>query len=140
VPLTEFFTGPGKTVRKPNELLRGVEIPAPKPGFRAEFHKFGTRPALDISAISAAVGAVVQGGKLSNVRIALGAVAPTPVRVATAEAILNGHALNEEDLNKALEAVDRFIHPISDVRASDWYRRELVRNSLKRMLLHVSQG
>jgi xanthine dehydrogenase FAD-binding subunit len=140
VPLTEFFTGPGKTLRRPTELLQGIEIPVPKAGFFGAFDKFGARPALDISTISIGLGAVIDGRKLRDVRIALGAVAPTPIRVPKAEALLEGRVLDEQAVDGALGAVDRSINPITDVRASDWYRRELVRNTLRRMLSHAAQG
>jgi xanthine dehydrogenase FAD-binding subunit len=79
MPLPEFFVGPGKTRLAPAELLTAVRIPIPPKGFVARFHKFGTRPALDISAISIGVGGVLKDGKFSQVRVAFGAVAPTPV-------------------------------------------------------------
>jgi xanthine dehydrogenase FAD-binding subunit len=135
VPLTEFFTGPGKTVRRQDELLRAIDIPLPPPGFRGAFYKFGTRPALDISAISVGIGFVREKRRLKKVRIALGAVAPTPIRVPEAEALAEAG-----NIDAALAAVDAAIRPISDVRASGWYRRELVRNTMKRMLADVGQG
>jgi len=73
LPLAQFLTGPGRTARAPTELVVGVEIPAPEAGFRSEFHKFGTRPALDISTISIGVGALREGAKLRDVRVAFGA-------------------------------------------------------------------
>ncbi|HYL87785.1 MAG TPA: xanthine dehydrogenase family protein subunit M [Burkholderiales bacterium] len=139
VALGEFFTGPGKTVRKPSELLSAVEVPLPPKGFVGEFYKHGTRPGLDISAISIAAGACVQQKTLSKVRIAFGAVAPTPIRALRAEAALEGKQADEATLEAAATAALAEIHPISDVRASDWYRRELVHNMLKRVLSHVSQ-
>ena len=139
VPLAEFFTGPGKTVRKPAELLTAVEVPLPLAGFRGEFYKHGTRPGLDISAIAIAAGACMKGKALTNVRIAFGAVAPTPIRAPRAEAALEGKEADEATLEAAAKAALAEIHPISDVRASDWYRRELVHNMLKRVLSHVSQ-
>lgn len=139
VALGDFFTGPGKTVRRPSELLAAVEVPLPPRGFAGVFYKNGTRPGLDISAIAIAAGAVLEGKRLTQVRIAFGAVAPTPIRAPRTEAALEGHALDTATLDAAAEAAVVEIHPISDVRASDWYRRELVRNMLKRVLSHVGQ-
>lgn len=139
VTLGDFFTGPGKTVRRPSELLAAVEVPLPPRGFAGEFYKHGTRPGLDIAAIAIAAGAVLEGKRLTQVRIAFGAVAPTPIRAPRTEAALEGHALDAATLDAAAEAAVVEIHPISDVRASDWYRRELVRNMLKRVLSHVGQ-
>ncbi|HET9351649.1 MAG TPA: xanthine dehydrogenase family protein subunit M [Burkholderiales bacterium] len=139
VALGDFFTGPGKTVRRPPELLAAVEVPLPPRGFAGEFYKHGTRPGLDISAIAIAAGAVLEGKKLTQVRIAFGAVAPTPIRAPRTEAALEGHALDAATLDAAADAALAEIHPISDVRASEWYRRELVRNMLKRVISHVGQ-
>lgn len=139
VPLAQFLTGPGRTCRKPEELVTAVEIPLPKPGFTGEFYKHGTRPGLDIAAISIAVGARREGGLLRDVRVAFGAVAPTPIRAPRTEAALEGRAPDAATLEAAAQAALVEVHPISDVRASDWYRRELVHNMLKRVLSHVGQ-
>ncbi len=136
LPLREFFVGPGRTQRAQNELVVAVELPIPPSGFVSEFFKFGTRPALDISTISIGLGAVRTQGVLSDVRVAFGAVAPTPIRAAKTEAALNGKQVGES-IEAALVAADTEIRPITDVRASDWYRRELVRNILRRMLNDV---
>jgi xanthine dehydrogenase FAD-binding subunit len=139
VPLTEFFTGPGRTVRKPTELVAALEVPLPPKGFAGEFYKHGTRPGLDIAAIAIAAGACVQNNVFTKVRIAFGSVAPTPIRAPRTEAALEGRTPDAATLDAAAEAAIAEIHPISDVRASDWYRRELVRNMLKRVLSHVGQ-
>lgn len=139
IPLREFFTGPGRTLRKPSELLAAVEVPLPPKGFVGEFYKHGTRPGLDISAIAVAAGACVQNRTLTHVRVAFGAVAPTPIRAPRTEAALEGRAPDAATLDAAAQIAVSEIHPISDVRASDWYRRELVRNMLKRVLDHVGQ-
>lgn len=137
VPLSAFVTGPGGTVRKATELLTAVEVPLPPRGFVGEFYKHGTRPGLDISAIAIAAGACLKSRVLTNVRIAFGAVAPTPIRAPRTEAVLEGRQPDAATLDAAADAALAEIHPISDVRASDWYRRELVRNMLKRVISHV---
>jgi xanthine dehydrogenase FAD-binding subunit len=137
MPLADFFVAPGRTKREVNELVTAVEFPLPPPGSASEFFKFGTRPALDIAMISIALCAVRDGKTLRNVRVAFGAVAPTPIRAPQTEAAIEGKALDDAIIETALAAAARDIHPISDVRASDWYRRELVHNILQRMLVHV---
>jgi len=109
----------------------------PPAGSVSEFFKFGTRPALDIAMISIGLGAVLDGKTLRNVRVAFGAVAPTPIRAPQTEAALEGKALVDAAIEAAVTAAACDIHPISDFRASDWYRRELVHNILQRMLVHV---
>jgi len=139
VPLAEFLLGPGRTCRAPAELLAAVEVPLPPAGFAGEFYKHGTRPGLDIAAISIAAGARRDGAVLRDVRIAFGAVAPTVIRAPRAEAALEGRAPDAATLEAAAQAALAEIHPISDLRASDWYRRELIHNMLKRVLAHVCQ-
>ena len=137
VPLAQFLLGPGRTCRGPAELLAAVEVPLPSAGFVGEFYKHGTRPGLDIAAISIAAGARRDGALLRNVRIAFGAVAPTVIRAPRAEAALEGRAPEAATLEAAVQVALDEVHPISDVRASDWYRRELIHNMLKRVLIHV---
>ncbi len=139
LPLAQFFVAPGRTQLAPSELLAAVEVPLPPRGFAGEFFKFGTRYGLDISAISMALGGVRDGATLRNMRVAFGAVAPTPIRGPKTEAALEGRALDEAAVDAAIEAAQADIRPISDVRASDWYRRELVGNILRRMLSHVRE-
>jgi xanthine dehydrogenase FAD-binding subunit len=134
LPLAEFLVGPGRTARAPQELLTAIEFLLPPKGRYGAFYKLGTRPALDIAAISIGLGALREKNSLRSVRIAFGAVAPTPVRAARAEAALEGRVLDDKTIDAALKAADAEIHPISDVRATDWYRREMVRNMLRGML------
>jgi xanthine dehydrogenase FAD-binding subunit len=137
MPLADFFVAPGRTKREASELVTAVEIPLPPVGFVSEFFKFGTRPALDISVIAIGLGATRDGKILRNVRVAFGAVAPRPIRAPQTEAALEGKALDDKAIEAAVTAALNDVHPISDVRASDWYRRELVQNMLRRMLAHV---
>ncbi len=138
MPLPEFFVGPGKTRLAPAELLGAVLIPIPPKGFVARFHKFGTRPALDISAISIGIGGVLADGVFSNVRVAFGAVAPTPVHGCATEEALEGRKLDAATIAAAARAAQEEVHPISDVRASAWYRKEMIHNMTKRILEDVS--
>lgn len=140
LPLAQFLVGPGRTARAPSELLEAVEIPVPAAGFVSAFFKFGTRPALDISVISIGLGAVRDGRKLTGVRVGFGAVAPTPIRAPATEAALEGRTLDAATIDAVVAAAVGEVHPISDLRASDWYRREMVGNMLRRMLDHVSNG
>jgi xanthine dehydrogenase FAD-binding subunit len=139
MPLGAFLAGPGKTRREPGELLVAIRIPVPASGQVQRFYKFGTRPALDISAIAIGLVAVKTGGVLSHVRLAYGAVAPVPMRGSKTEAVLEGNKLTPELIEQAAQAARDEVKPISDVRASDWYRRELMHNIVKRMLADVHE-
>jgi xanthine dehydrogenase FAD-binding subunit len=138
-PLGSFLVGPGKTRRQSGELLVAIRIPVPPADQVQRFFKFGTRPALDISAIAIGLAAVKTKGVLSHVRLAYGAVAPVPMRGSQAEAALEGKKLTPEVIEQAAQAAHDEVKPISDVRASDWYRRELMHNIVKRMLIDVQE-
>ena len=139
LPLREFFIAPGRTRRAPNELLSAVRFPVPGPRFVARFYKFGTRPALDISAISIGIGGVRTEGGLRDVRVAFGAVAPTPMRAVRTEAALEGKRLDPATIELAAAAASDEVNPISDLRASAWYRKELIHNMTARTLNDVAQ-
>ena len=140
MPLAEFFVGPGKTKRAPDELLCAVWLPLPPPGFAGRFFKFGMRPALDISAIAIGIGGVRAGNVLTHARVAYGAVAPVPMRARRTEAALEGCALDAAAIERIAGVARDEVRPIDDVRASAWYRRELVFNMTRRMLDDVAQA
>jgi len=140
MPLSTFFVGPGKTRKSLCELVTGIRVPLPAPGHVARFYKHGTRPALDISTISIGVAGILSGGRLSNVRVAFGAVAPTPVRANLTEQALEGRALDPATIDNAAETARDEVTPIDDVRASAWYRKEMIHNITKRILSHVAQA
>ncbi|WP_413848580.1 FAD binding domain-containing protein [Albidovulum sp.] len=143
VPLAEFFTGPGRTVLKPGEIVTAVTIPAPTAGTGSAFRKI-SRVVADISQVCAAVSLVREGGRVTACRIALGSVAPTPVRVARAEAALVGANGTAEAFAAAAEIVAADIRPISDVRASESYRRHvaqtIVRDALQTAWQRAGEG
>ena len=136
--LEDFFAGPGRTRRAPGELLVAVRVPLPPAGHVARFAKFGTRPALDISSVSVAIAGLVEGGMFRQVRVAFGAVAPTPVRGPATEAALEGQTLDAATIAAAAQAAKDEVKPISDLRATAWYRKEMIHNLTKRLLGHVA--
>jgi len=133
--LSDFFTGPGKTVLQTNELLTAIEFDQPLAGFSASFQKSGPRPALEISIVSLGLAAVLENGVLSGVRVATGAVAPTPLRATATESAIEGRSLDENLINLAVETVQKEVKPIDDIRASAWYRTHLAGVYLRRGLL-----
>lgn len=136
VQLAEFFAGPGKTVIKPGEIVTAVTIPAPTAGTGSAFLKI-SRVVADISQVCAAVSLVREGKRVTGCRIALGSVAPTPIRVARAEAALVGQDGTPQAFAEAAEIVAADIRPISDVRASESYRRHVAR-TIVRDALHTA--
>ena len=137
VPLDQFFVSPGKTVKLPQELLTAVLFDRPAADFVGRFRKSGPRPALEISTVSVALGARVANGKLSAVRVAMGSVAPTPLRARHVEAALEGKPLDAPTIAAAVAATVDDAKPIDDVRASAWYRGHLVRVFLEEVLNEV---
>jgi xanthine dehydrogenase FAD-binding subunit len=138
VALNEFFTGPGKCVKTEDELLTSIYFNRPAEGFVGQFGKTGPRPALEISMVSIGVGGVADNGSLTNARVVYGAVAPTPIRASKTEAALEGTSLDDASIQKVLDVADSEVNPISDVRASDWYRRHLVRVMTQEVLESVA--
>jgi carbon-monoxide dehydrogenase medium subunit len=123
VPITEFFTGPGFTVLSRDEIVTGFTVPTIDKDTGYHFISIG-RMALDISTISIAVTITSKEGKVVKATIAIGSVAPTPLRLPDVEAYLKGKTLSEEVIREAAEMVSNGIKPITDIRASAEYRKE----------------
>jgi CO/xanthine dehydrogenase FAD-binding subunit len=140
VPLSDMFLGPGKTRRAANELIVAIWLDRPAPGFYAHFSKTGPRPALEIARVSLCLAGRRAGGRLTDVRLAYGAVAPTPIRCQPVERMIEGAALDETTIARILDAADAVIAPIDDLRASAWYRRHLARAFLRQELLDAANG
>lgn len=138
VPLAEFFLGPEQTVKKPDEVLK--EIIIPDEGGASAYIKLGRRKAFTLSVVSAAAYARVKKGKFEEVRVALGAVAPTPIRATRVEQALKGKAVSEEAIEKASAEVKVDCCPITDVRASAEYRKDISAVLTKRVLIKASMG
>ncbi len=137
VPLERFFVGPGISVKLPEELLTSVMFDRPAADFVCRFRKSGPRPALEISIVSVALGARLTAGKLSDVRVAMGSVAPTTVRAPHVEAALEGKPLDAATITAAVAGTAEDAKPIDDVRASAWYRSHLVRVFVEEVLNDV---
>jgi CO/xanthine dehydrogenase FAD-binding subunit len=134
IPLREFFTSPGKTVREPRELLIAVHFELPDARERGSFLKIGPRKAVACSKVNVAVQALVHHGIVEQIRIALGAVAPTVIRVAQTESLLQGKSLVPTIIQEAKESVRREISPITDIRSTKDYRRHVTGILLERAL------
>jgi len=139
VPLDAFFLAPGKTVKQPEELLTAVVFNKPRNGFVARFRKSGPRPALEISTVSLGIGGDLENGVLRNVRAAMGAVAPKPLRASGLEAALDGKPLDAAHIEAAAAAACEDATPIDDVRGSVWYRKHLVRVFTEEVLNDVRE-
>lgn len=125
VPVTELFTGPGKTILAPGEILAEIQIPITEATAGSCFIKLGRRNAFTLSIVSVATLVKVKDGIFDDVRIALGAVAPTPIRASKAEEYLKGKRMSEQVIDEGAKIVAGEVKPISDVRASEEYRRDM---------------
>ncbi len=135
VPLAEFFTGVRATVRRPDELLTAIRWPLPTPHTHTAFYKLGLRKADAISVVSVAVAVTFDdAGRCAQARIALGAVAPQPIRAVGAEEILKGERLTPAVITEAGRRAGKAIRPISDIRGSAAYRREVTEVIVRRLL------
>ncbi|MHC4447193.1 MAG: FAD binding domain-containing protein [Planctomycetota bacterium] len=139
VPLCDFFVGPGATRKELDELLTFVQFPVPEAHAVGVFGKCGARPALDVALASVGIAGVRSNGGLQQTRVAFGAVAPSPIRGRMTEAALEGATLDDERIALAARAAEQEVTPISDVRASAWYRRELIHDLTQRLLRDVSR-
>jgi carbon-monoxide dehydrogenase medium subunit len=134
VPLEEFFTGPGRTVLKQNELLAEVSSPRLPEDCGTAFIKIG-RTSLDVATVNVAVMLRLEGEVVGDCRIALGAVAPTPIRVHRAEEVLKGKELTDETLKTAARIASESIKPITDIRATADYRKQASETLLRDALM-----
>lgn len=127
VPIEEFFIDPRQTVLRGDELLTEIQVPDLSPGSKGVYLRHGLRKAMALASASVAVMMNSEDNYCKDIKIALGAVAPTPHRATGAEVVLRGQHLDDELIAEAARVASEEAQPISDIRASADYRRELVR-------------
>ena len=137
VPIENFFVAVGKTILEPNEIVTEIFVPGMPAGTGSAFLK-AAKTADDIAKVNAAVMVSVTDKICTNARIALGSVAPTPIRVTEAEQALKGQKLDETMFARAAEAAADAVKPISDIRSTAKYRKEMVRVLVKDALLKAT--
>jgi carbon-monoxide dehydrogenase medium subunit len=136
VPLRELITGPRETTLAQDELLTAVLLPRPPARFGAAYARFGLRNGNAIAVASVAASLILNDdGTVHNVHIVLGAVAPRPTLVETANLWLEGRELNGDALDETARAAMEAAQPISDLRGSAEYRRKLVGVLTRRALM-----
>lgn len=127
IPVEQFCTAPGKNVLEHGEFLLAVKVPTPQKRFSAHYLRFIPRNEMDIAVVgaSAAVTLDEAGQKILSARIALGAVAPTPLFVEEAGTFLSGKEISEENIQEAAGIAQAAACPISDLRGTADYRKHL---------------
>jgi CO/xanthine dehydrogenase FAD-binding subunit len=126
VPVEQFIVSPGKTVLKPGEFLVTIRVPRPQPSTADAYLRLTPRSEMDIAVVGSAVSVTVDThGVCTSARVALAAVAPTPVLVADAANALIGSRLDDEALSRAAAAASVAARPIDDKRGTIAYRRQV---------------
>jgi carbon-monoxide dehydrogenase medium subunit len=123
VELTDFFLGPRRTVLERGELVREVVVPTPPPRTGSSYARMSYRDVLDLAIVGVASRLTIgPDGRIAEARVALGAVAPKPVRAPRTEALLEGQLVTDELIQEAGATASSEATPISDQRASAEYR------------------
>jgi carbon-monoxide dehydrogenase medium subunit len=140
VPASEFFLGFYETALAADELVTGVRVPIPAAGTRAVYEKFVTRSSEDRPCVGviAAVRLAADGRTCEDLRVAVGAASETPHRYPAVEGLARGQVLDEDVALAVAERYAESIDPLSDLRGSAWYRREMVRVWVRRAILRAA--
>ncbi len=137
VPMENFFLGPRSTVLKPNEILLEITIPKPSTGSQGIYLKLSPRHSMDLAVVGVAAVGVCKNGICKDIKMALGAVAPTPMRALIAESVLQGKTITPGLINEVAKRAATECNPIDDHRASKEYRRDMVYVLTKRALNQI---
>lgn len=141
LPLTAFFLDLEKTAIEADELLKEIRIPLNgSKALPSSFIKLGKRKAACLSVVCTAVVLAHSSGVCTKARIGIGAVAPTPMRAKAAEAFLEGKTLSDQVIAEAADLAVNETTPISDIRASREYRKEMSRVLVRRGIEQVLQS
>ena len=134
IPINQFFTGVKKNILKKGEIVTSITIPAIKEKWVGVYLKQGRKKEVDLATVGVAVVCI-----RDEIKIALGAVAPVPVRAPKTEELLKGKTIHESLLEKAGESALTEVSPISDVRSSKEYRAEIVKVLIRRAILQAKR-
>jgi len=134
VKVEEFFAGPNKTILRAGEIVKEIRVPKMPEGSRGLYLKLSPRSKMDLAVVGVGAMIVQDKGLIQDVRIALGAVAPTPMRAKRAEDVLKGEKVHAKTVLKAAETASAESKPIDDHRASAEYRKMMVEALVKRAI------
>ena len=133
VPISEFFKGPGKTCLSPHEIMTDVLLEPPRKNIKTCFMKKG-RVKMDLAVASVAVLLEMEGKRCRKARIAAGSVAPVPLRLTKVEAMFEGGAVSRRTMARVQQLAEDNIVPITDIRSTEEYRRQITGILVKRAL------
>jgi xanthine dehydrogenase small subunit len=134
IPYSQFCTGYRKTALRADELIRSIELPRQKPGAKQVWRKVGTRRAQSISKVMMAAVGHREGATAAEMRVAFGAMADRPLRIASVEELVVGKSVDAALIKESRSALAKALQPIDDVRSSADYRLEVAQNLVARFL------
>lgn len=139
VPVEDFFLGPGESAAAIGEILTEIVIPPPPDKSDGLYKKLALRRAMDLAVIGVAVLGFFDLSRncFKDIRIGLGAVAPTPIRAKKAEIVLTGKRVNGDVIEEAASAASSESRPLTDIRGSEWYRREMIRHLVEESIREI---
>jgi len=139
LPLDQFFKGPGLTALEQGEIVTSITVPVPAAKSGASYHRISARCGVDIAAVGVGVMTLFEGETCKEAKIALGAVAAIPMRASKAENLVQGKKLTEELTVKAGDQAADEAKPITDVRASAEWRKQMVAVLTRRALVEAQE-
>ena len=141
IPLMDFFKGFYETALASDEILTELIVPDALPETRAAYVKYVSRSSEDRPCVGMA--AVVENqadGSCKSLRLVAGAVAETPQEIASAEALAGGKRLTDIVIDEIADAYSSAIEPLSDLRGSAWYRKQIIRVMARRAIQQAVDG
>jgi carbon-monoxide dehydrogenase medium subunit len=139
VAVENFFTGPSMNILKKGDILKGFKL-EPQKALVADYDKLGIRKAMEIAIVNVGISMEITADNICRkVRIALGAVASTPIRAKKAEEALQDKKVTHEIIEKSAEVARSEANPISDIRASSDYRKEMIKIMVKNMMINLTR-
>jgi len=137
--LNGFFRGPGKTILQPGDIVTALQLPVPPLGLVGKYAKLGRNQASDLSIVGVTVIGYPDQDALSGfrIRLALASVAPVPLVVGEVETILANNPITPQLLESTAQVAMETCTPIDDVRASARYRRMMVKNLSRKVLVDI---
>ena len=136
LPVEEFCIAPGKNALQSGEFLSSISLPPPRERFGAHYLRFIPRNEMDIAEVGAGASVILDedGNRFVSARIALGAVAPTPLLASDAGAFLAGKAIARENIKEAARLAQSIARPITDLRGTAEHRKHLCAVLVERAL------
>jgi aerobic carbon-monoxide dehydrogenase medium subunit len=141
IPVTQLFKGFYETALAPDEIMTELIVPDPAPGSRSAYLKYISRSSEDRPCVGMAV--VVENepdGSCKDLRLVAGAVAEIPQEIESAEAMARGNRLTDSLIEEIAGAYAAGIEPLSDLRGSSWYRKQIIRVMARRAIQRATAG